>query len=224
MPWKIPTAAAWQKFQDQFHGSQMVTGPSMTFHILWMSMMSFLSWWLIWQVVFFLLDYDVNFPWLIQFIVCFEAVFQWASRSLWYVMGSLVSHRQIFLEVTAVWNDRERPGNAEERSLILCRGAGRITSRASSVQWKDGSTSLAKIHTTSFSGCVFFATTSTALKKRCHKGENHGNGSNGSHSFIPSCHFFGGSNRQGQNCSTGLLWSILFSRIPRREKQWKLCY
>ena len=52
-------------------------------------------------------------------------------------------------------NDRERLGNAEERSLILCRGAGRITSRASSVQWKDGSRSLAKIHTTSFSGCVF---------------------------------------------------------------------
>ena len=115
-------------------------------------------------------------------------------------------------------NDRERPGNAEERSLILCRGAGRITSRASSVQWKDGSRSLAKIHTTSFSGCVFFATTSTASKKRCHKGKNHGNGS---HSFIPSCHFFGdaSSNRQGQNCSTGLCGRFCFSRIFRREKQ-----
>ena len=133
-------------------------------------------------------------------------------------MGSLVSHRQIFLEVTVVWNDRERPGNAEERSLILCRGAGRITSRASSVQWKDGSTSLAKIHTTSFSGCAFSATTSTASKKRCHKRENHGNGSNGSHSFIPSCHFFGGSNRQGQNCLTGLLVvDFVFENSQKRK-------
>jgi hypothetical protein len=55
MPWKIPTAAAWQKFhRDQFHGSQMVSGPDS------LDVVSFLMIDLTGSV--FLLDYDVNFP------------------------------------------------------------------------------------------------------------------------------------------------------------------
>ena len=94
-------------------------------------------------------------------------------------MGSLISYRVLFWKSPRSGMKKWLGNMAEERSPILCRGAGRITSRALSVQWKDGSRSLAKIHRTSFSGCVFSATTSTASKKRCHQGENHGNIGNG---------------------------------------------